>query len=128
MDFAQADFGSSQASKMHGINIPEFSEIWWFYQSEGSNGDVDSYIAFDYIEGHWQTGKLDRTIAYGGEGTQPLLMIDALSELYSHELEAVNVTGAWAETGPLDAFSGTTTRSRDFVAAKGVALPNELAK
>ena len=106
MDFAQADFNDDMLSKMFGINIPEFSEIWWFYQSEGSTEDVDSYIAYDYDEGHWQTGKLQRTIAYGGEGSQPLLMIDNLSELYHHEIESVNVEGAWGATGPLDLKQG----------------------
>ena len=102
MDFAQKDFSDDNLSKMFGVNIPEFSEIWWFYQSESSNTDeVDSYIAYDYEGKHWQTGKLDRTIAFGGVGSQPLLMIDALSEMYSHELEAVNVDGAWVATGPL---------------------------
>ena len=106
MDFWRADISLDNASKMSAFEVRNFNEVWWLYQSVGSTtGDVDSYIAFDYIEGHWTTGRLDRTCSVHPR-IDTLMMTDLNGAVWEHEREFVRVENAYAETGPLEIGNG----------------------
>jgi hypothetical protein len=50
----------SQSQKITAAHNPEFSEVWWFYQSsEGSEND--SYVVYNYEQNLWYYGTLSRT-------------------------------------------------------------------
>jgi hypothetical protein len=50
----------AQADKIYaGVNS-EFNEIWWFYPSRDST-ENDRYVVFNYKDGTWYDGYLDRT-------------------------------------------------------------------
>jgi hypothetical protein len=92
----------------HSLVIPDYNEIWWFYRSKSSEtGDVDKYVAFDYKEGHWQVGVLDRTASVDGEAYLRPVMLDKDNNIYDHELQATPVSPpAYATTGPLELGTG----------------------
>ena len=101
-------------SKIHSVNVPEFNEIWWFYQSVDAD-EIDSYVAYDYLEEHWQTGKLNRTCAVSGSVFVSPVMVDDAGVIYNHELRTVEAVGAYAETGPLELSVGERNLTIDFV-------------
>lgn len=105
MDFLQTDFNFDMVSKLTSYALPNFSEVWWFYQSVNST-EVDSYVAFDYLEGHWSTGRLARTAVVYNEVTQYPLYVTFDGAIYNHEIDSILVEGAYAETGPLELGQG----------------------
>ncbi len=42
--------------------VMEFNEVWWFFPT-GTNTECDSYIIWNYQEGHFTNGRLSRTAA-----------------------------------------------------------------
>jgi len=59
-DYVFDDINVNQQSKIWGFSNTEFSEIWWFYPSANSL-EIDRYVAYDLLEGHWLIGNLSRT-------------------------------------------------------------------
>jgi hypothetical protein len=54
------DINYNQKEKIYvGVNS-EFNEIWWFYPTVDSM-ENNRYIVFNYVEGTWYDGSLDRT-------------------------------------------------------------------
>jgi hypothetical protein len=101
--------------KTIGYVNPQWSEVWWLFQSEGSETkEVDSYVVWDYQENHWQTGTLDRTCGGGLPVNSGILMMGADGYLYQHELPdvlpAVNASEVFAETGPIQIGNGDGTQ------------------
>ena len=103
-----------QAEKIiAGLNI-EFTEVWWFYPSAGSD-EVDSYVIYNYKSGAWSVGSLDRTAwASSGVGTKPVAA-GTDGYLYVHESGdldgSVNPSVAMSsslESNPVDIGDGDT--------------------
>ena len=59
-DFVFNDLNRSQQSKVHAVANAEFGEIWWFYPGDDST-ECNRYVAYNYREGHWLIGAIDRT-------------------------------------------------------------------
>ena len=103
-----------QAEKIiAGLNI-EFTEVWWFYPSAGSD-EVDSYVIYNYKSGAWSVGSLTRTAwASSGVGTKPVAA-GTDGYLYVHESGdldgSVNPSVAMSsslESNPVDIGDGDT--------------------
>lgn len=87
-------------SLIHGVANSEFSEVWWFYPSEGS-AECDRYVAYNYREGHWMTGELSRTAGVDrGPFRSPVWC--SADTIYDHE-SGFEPSGsmAYAESAPL---------------------------
>lgn len=90
-----------------GINT-QFNEIWWFYP--GRNSDENNrYVIFNYAEGSWYTGTLDRTVWVDNEIFTAPLAMDPSGVLYDHET-GKNADGqamySWIESGDFDLDEG----------------------
>jgi len=105
-DYVFADINQDQISKTTAIHNSEFNEIWWFYPSEGST-ENDKYVAFDYVEGNWSIGTLDRTSGIDvGVFSKPL-WIDSGNDLYNQETGWTHGTEVpFAETAPISLGNG----------------------
>ena len=117
LDFLYDDIEPVQVSKIFSLANPDFTEIWWFYQSQGSTtGEVDSYVCWDYSDNSWATGRLSRTAGIArGVSTTPI-MVDESGLIYNHELENVFPEGdVFAETGPLDLKAGDMNMALRFI-------------
>jgi hypothetical protein len=83
-DFIFKNISNSQISKAYAVHNSQHSEIWWFYTSENST-ENDSYVTYDYKEGHWSVGSLDRTAGVDRGVFDFPIWADAGGDLYNHE-------------------------------------------
>jgi hypothetical protein len=136
MDFFFHDKNPLMDSKISTMVVGEHTEIWWLYQSS-TGDDVDSYISFNYMANHWNVGTLDRVSGKGAGALASSIMVDSNAFVYNHELHGVAVSGAFAESGPLELQNGNmesairaifpdTKASGDVsVTLKGRSMPTE---
>ena len=59
-DYVFSDFNESQSEKVFASTNSAFSEVWWFYPSNGSS-NVDRYVVYNYQQGVWYYGSLARS-------------------------------------------------------------------
>jgi hypothetical protein len=108
-DYVFDDFNTGQQSKIFAYANSEFSEVWWYYPSSGSE-EIDRYVAYNYRENFWMIGEMERTCgASRGVFRYPILG-DTFGTLHDHEV-GVNKDGAYvyAETGPISLGNGDQT-------------------
>lgn len=102
-DFVFSNLNTQQRSKIWAIHNATFGEVVWFYPSIAGT-EVDSYVTYNYREGHWNIGQLARTSGLeAGIQTNPI-MVDPSGNIWSHEVN-FTYTGAgtpYAETGPME--------------------------
>jgi hypothetical protein len=105
LDYVTNNLSQQQKSKVYAVANNQYGEIWWYYPS-ASNTEVDSYVAYNYREGHWTIGSLARTAGTDrGVFNYPLL-VSTDGYIYEHEV-GVSYDGAtpYAQTGPIE-FGG----------------------
>ena len=86
IDYLYENINLDQVSKIRAFVNSQYNEVWWLYQS-GSNSEVDSYVYWNYVKDHWNTGNIFRTAAID-KGTFPfVVMVGSDGFLYNHELE-----------------------------------------
>jgi len=107
-DYVFDDLNPSQVSKVYAVHNSQHSEIWWFYPSATST-ENDRYVSFDYKEGHWATGAIERTAGVdSGVFTNPI-WCDADGDLYNQETGYTHGTvRPYAESGPISLGNGDT--------------------
>ena len=59
-DTVFGNFNLAQAGKVFAGSNSDFSEVWWFYPSATAL-ECDRYVAYDYGQGVWHFGTLNRT-------------------------------------------------------------------
>jgi hypothetical protein len=110
-DYVFDNINYTQSSKIYAVHNSKYGEITWFYPSVSSN-ENDSYVTYNYREGHWSIGLLARTAGTDrGVFTNPLLIsIDGY--VYEHEV-GFDYGGAsvYAETGPIEVGNGDAVMS-----------------
>jgi hypothetical protein len=96
-----------QAVKTWAMTKSEFNEVWFYYVSKASN-EIDSYVAYNYVEGHWTTGKLIRTAGYDAGTVPSPVLLDAAGLIYEHEQTGASHSGAaiYLESGPVEPGEG----------------------
>jgi hypothetical protein len=105
-DFIFKNISNSQISKAYAVHNSQHSEIWWFYTSENST-ENDSYVTFDYKEGHWSVGALDRTAGVDRGVFDFPIWADAGGDLYNHEYGFNHGTSTpFAESGSISLGNG----------------------
>ena len=84
----------------------QHGEVWFFYPSETAT-EIDSYVAYDYKQGHWTMGSLERTAGVDRGVFRTPIWADATSDVYNHET-GFNYDGAaiYIESGPLKVGAG----------------------
>lgn len=114
------DINRAQISKVFGVANSAHGEITWFYPS-GSSTENDRYVTFNYVEGHWSIGTLDRTAGVDrGAFQQPMWAKASDAHIYEHDI-GFNYDDAkpFAESGPIMIATG------DAVASVVGMLPDE---
>lgn len=111
-DYVFNDINRLQSSKIHAVPAPAFGEIWWYYCSAGST-DIDRYVVFNYVEGHWAVGELNRTAGVARGVFQYPMAADVNGSVYDHERGAtyLDTDGStdltpFAESGPFEIGQG----------------------
>lgn len=98
-DYVFGRMTSAQRSKVFAVANEQVNEVWWFYPSTIEN---DSYVAYNYREGHWSIGSMARTTGVdGGIFAQPI-WFGADGIAYNHETGyAYDGAEVYAESGPV---------------------------
>lgn len=115
-DVADAVFSNInqlQISKIYAVHNAAFGEITWYYPSLNSD-EIDSYVTFSHIEGHWEIGSLIRT-AGADAGVYPVpLMVDPSGVVWEHET-GFDYGGAipFARSGPIELGNGDNVLAAD---------------
>lgn len=101
-DYVFSDINRVQISKVAAWHNGEFGEIWWHYPSGGST-ENDRYVVWNYREGHWSIGQLERTAGVGEGAWRYPIATDASGYWYEHEKD-FDADGAarFLESGPLE--------------------------
>jgi hypothetical protein len=110
-DYIFQNINYNQSSKVYAVHNSKYGEIIWFYPSSASN-ENDSYVVYNYREGHWAIGTLARTAGTDrGVFTNPL-MISTDGYIYEHEV-GFTYDGAvpYAESGPYEIGAGDNIMS-----------------
>jgi hypothetical protein len=95
------DIDRSQFEQVYAATNEGFSEVWWFYPSNGSTTN-DSYVVFNYVENVWYYGTMART-AWLDSGLQDYpLAATYNNNLVQHELGVDD--GTTATLAPINAF------------------------
>lgn len=84
-DYVFSDINSGQVSKVSGMHISEYGEIWWFYPSAASV-ENNRYVFYNYRLGHWGIGALVRLCGTSRGEFQYPLMVNADGRVYEHEV------------------------------------------
>ena len=122
LDYIFSDVNYNQISKVYAVHNSQHGEVWWFYPSDGSL-ENDSYISFDYKEGHWNTGRISRTCGIDRGTFDVPLWIDANGVVYDHETGTSHTPHIpFAESGPISIGNG------DQVMKVTNLIPDELVK
>lgn len=97
-----------QISKVVAWANPEFGEVTWFYPgSQSANAECDSYVTYDYINGIWYLGSLNRTDGIERGFFAGPYCGNSEGEIYKHETGTTyaDVGGPtstpYADSGPL---------------------------
>ena len=92
------DINRSQEFKIFAGNNHLFSEMWWYYPSASGNGQVDSYVTYNYKDGVWANGRLGRTAwSDTGHSDYPI-STDYFGNIWSMEYGTNAVTNSGAST------------------------------
>lgn len=110
-DFVFSNINRGQISKVSAVHNSQFGEVWWFYPS-ASSIEIDSYVVYNYREGHWSVGKLVR-LCGTDKGVIPYpMMVDNDGFLYEHEVGTQrDGRRPYALSGPVEIGSGESTIS-----------------
>ena len=116
------DRNTAQVSKIWAVPNGQNGEVWFFYPSKASN-EIDKYVAYNYREGHWTVGDLDRTSGVDRGIFRTPIWADDAGNVYDHET-GYSYDGAtvYAETGPLKIGAG------DNLAVATRLIPDELTQ
>jgi hypothetical protein len=108
-DFIFQDLNFTQASKIYAVNNSKYGEIWWFYPSSQAT-ENDSYVVYNYREGHWAIGDLARTAGTDRGVFANPLMVSSDGYVYEHEVGyAYDSATPFAESGPISLGNGDQT-------------------
>jgi len=106
-DYVFSDINETQFSKVCAVLVADYNEVWWLYPSSESM-EVDSYVAYNYMEGIWYTGSIDRTCGTGANGAlNNPIMVSSAGIVYDHDVaDNRDAREPRLRTGPLEIGEG----------------------
>lgn len=106
-DAVFSDLNQTQASKITGHSLAGENEVWWFYPAAAST-ECDRYVAYNYLEGHWNMGPMARLAGCDRGVFNNPIRADSDGYLWDHETGFVYTGGLtpYAETGPMELGKG----------------------
>jgi hypothetical protein len=101
------DINKDQAFQVFCGGNESYSEVWWFYCSQGSN-TINKYVIYNYLERVWYYGTMERTFWLDSPLRQYPMAADANNRILYHEAAVDDVAGGTAV--PINAY----VQSSDF--------------
>lgn len=84
-DYVFGRINELQRAKICAVVRSQFNEVVWHYPSTNSS-ENDSYVAYNYVEGHWHTGTLSRTAGEDSPVFGFPIAADANGNVFQHEV------------------------------------------
>ena len=147
------NFNFDQSFQVIAGGSEQYSEVWWFYPSAGSNVN-DSYVIYNYLDNTWYYGLLNRTawidsalrpkpmaafsvrtsyLSAAATSTDTTLnLIDAASYPYTGVVQIGSEQIAYtsrtttALSGCTRGLNGTTAASHVAYSTAGLVVPNQV--
>lgn len=105
-DFFFGDLSKVQASKVYGWHNHEWNEVWWLYPSDANN-EVDSYIAWNYVDNVWHYGHVPASSMVPTGIFRTPMGLHTDTKIYQHEIGFVHgAETPYAESGPFELGNG----------------------
>lgn len=106
-DYVFSDINDAQIAKVCAVLNADFNEVWWLYPSSDSL-EVNRYVVFNYMDGIWYHGSLDRTCGTGSNGVlQYPIMVGSDGLVFDHEVaNSRDDRSPTMRTGPLEIGEG----------------------
>jgi len=118
-DYIFNNINYSQASKVYAVHNSTYGEVTWFYPSLSSN-ENDSYVTYNYREGHWAIGMMTRTAGTDRGVFANPLFVSTDGYIYDHEVGyTYDSVSPYAQSGPIELGNG------DNVMAVRSVIPDE---
>ena len=115
------DLNTAQMSKCWAVSNGQHGEVWFFYPSS-SGSEIDRYAAYDYRDGHWTIGALDRTSGVDRGVFPAPIWGSSAGDVYNHETGYnYDSETVFVESGPFKIGAG------DNVASIRRLIPDEIA-
>jgi hypothetical protein len=122
LDYVVNNLSQTQRSKVYAVANNQFGEVWWLYPS-ASNSECDSYVSYNYREGHWSIGTLARTAGTDRGVFSYPLMVSPDGYVYEHEVGVTyDGTAPYARSGAIELGGG----ERLMVARQVIADENAM--
>lgn len=119
-DYVYRNLNASQSSKIYAVHMTAYGEVWWFYPSANTT-EVDSYVMYNYREGHWNIGTLARSCGTSSGVFKNPLLVSTDGYIYEHEYGLVpDSEGVFLESGPIQIGAG------DNIMMAKELIPDEL--
>lgn len=84
-EYVFTDINAAQIWKSYGATNSIFNEVWWFYPSSSSE-EIDRYVIYNYEEGSWCIGSMERTAWADHAGSFHVpRAADSSGYIYDHE-------------------------------------------
>jgi len=106
-DHVFSNINRDYGSHVFAVNNSRFSEVWFFYPTEGST-ENDAYVSWNYDTNAWSIGTLVRTAGVDqGAFANPIWADPSDKQLYEHEVGFTH-TGytPFIESGPVSIMDG----------------------
>lgn len=109
-EYVFGSFNAALASTVWALANPRFNEITWYYPSANATAP-DRYVTYNYQEGHWVFGTMQRSIGvtqFAGATTPVPVMVDSTGHIYDHETgnNRGASSGVFATSGPVEIGDG----------------------
>lgn len=98
-----------QMVKVFAYVNPEFSEVTWQYETTGA-GEIDAYVTYNFAQGVWYTGTLDRTCWVSQGVYSKPIGFGATGTVFEHESGTDDLGSglvSFIESGDVDIGDGT---------------------
>ena len=110
-DYVFNNINYAQASKVYAVHNSTYGEVTWFYPSLAST-ENDSYVTYNYREGHWAIGMMTRTAGTDRGVFANPLFVSTDGYIYDHEVGyTYDSVAPYAQSGPIELGNGDNVMS-----------------
>lgn len=105
-DYLKSNVYWSEKVKITAVSNTLYDEVWFFYPSNAGD-ECDSYVAYNFIEGHWTIGTMDRSSGVDAGPYDVPMYCSTDGYWYQHE-SGYGYEGAsiYAQSGPIELGQG----------------------
>jgi hypothetical protein len=102
-----SDMNYINRAQIFAIVVSEFNEIWWFYPGAGDSKPT-KYVVYNWHEGHWVTGDLDRSAGFDRGAFAAPIWADDNGNVFEHEAVDGTYGGLlpYLQSGPIELGDG----------------------